>query len=74
MSLTTAYTRALRPFSTAAARPPTAIVMMNLGGPETLDKVNPFLERLFTDKEIIDLGTFQNTIGPFIAKRRTSSF
>ena len=28
---------------------PTGIVMMNLGGPKTLDDVNPFLRALFAD-------------------------
>lgn len=50
-------------------RPPTGIVMLNLGGPETLDDVEPFLLKLFEDREIIQL-PFQNILGPFIAKRR----
>ena len=50
---------------------PTAVVMFNMGGPTTLDEVGPFLHRLFTDGEIITLGRFQNTLGPFIARRRT---
>lgn len=50
-------------------RAPTGIVMLNLGGPETLDDVEPFLLRLFEDREIIQL-PFQNFLGPFIAKRR----
>ncbi|MEZ4630878.1 MAG: ferrochelatase [Deinococcales bacterium] len=49
---------------------PTAIVMMNLGGPKDLSEVEPFLLRLFADKEIIQL-PIQNWLGPFIAKRRT---
>ncbi|MEA4907678.1 MAG: ferrochelatase [Anaerolineaceae bacterium] len=51
-------------------RPPTAIVMLNLGGPETLDAVRPFLMRLFADHEIMPL-PFQRWLGPFIAERRT---
>jgi len=43
--------------------------MMNLGGPETLDDVEPFLLRLFADREIIQL-PFQSKLGPFIARRR----
>ncbi|KAL2313733.1 Ferrochelatase, mitochondrial [Schizosaccharomyces pombe] len=50
---------------------PTAVVMMNMGGPSNLDEVGPFLERLFTDGDIIPLGYFQNSLGKFIAKRRT---
>lgn len=49
---------------------PTGIVMMNLGGPKTLDEVGPFLRELFADREIIPL-PFQNVLGPFIASRRT---
>jgi ferrochelatase len=47
----------------------TGIVMMNLGGPATLDEVEPFLLDLFADREIIQL-PFQNWLGPFIARRR----
>ena len=49
---------------------PTGIVMMNLGGPKTLDDVNPFLRALFEDREIIQL-PLQKWLGPFIADRRT---
>jgi len=51
---------------------PTGIVLLNLGGPETLDDVGPFLMELFQDREIIQL-PFQKWLGPFIAKRRTPS-
>ena len=51
---------------------PTGIVMMNLGGPKSLDEVNPFLLKLFEDREIIQL-PLQNWLGPFIANRRTKS-
>src|SRR3954453_6035675 len=47
----------------------TAIVMMNLGGPATLDEVEPFLLELFADREIIQL-PFQRWLGPYIARRR----
>ena len=49
---------------------PTGIVLLNLGGPKTLDEVGPFLLELFQDREIIQL-PFQKWLGPFIAKRRT---
>ena len=49
---------------------PTGIVMMNLGGPRTLDDVRAFLRALFEDREIIQL-PLQNWLGPFIADRRT---
>jgi ferrochelatase len=48
----------------------TGIVMMNLGGPATLDDVQPFLLELFADREIIQL-PFQRWLGPYIARRRT---
>jgi len=72
------------PFQRAGGRPPaespaahgesggsggTGIVMMNLGGPKTLDEVEPFLLRLFADREIIQL-PFQDHLGKFIATRR----
>lgn len=48
----------------------TGIVMLNLGGPKTLDEVGPFLLRLFADREIIQLPA-QRWLGPLIARRRT---
>ncbi len=47
----------------------TGIVMLNLGGPATLDEVEPFLLELFADREIIQL-PFQRWLGPLIARRR----
>jgi len=44
--------------------------MMNLGGPATLDDVQPFLLELFADREIIQL-PLQRWLGPLIARRRT---
>ena len=41
----------------------TGIVMMNLGGPATLDDVEPFLLELFADREIIQL-PLQRWLGP----------
>jgi len=35
--------------------PKTGILLLNLGGPDTLDAVRPFLTRLFSDREIIRL-------------------
>lgn len=53
-----------------AAVPKTGVLLLNMGGPATLDAVEPFLRRLFDDREIIQL-PFQNWLGPFIVKRRT---
>ncbi|EGC37545.1 ferrochelatase [Dictyostelium purpureum] len=47
----------------------TGILMLNLGGPSNLNEVEPFLTRLFTDKEIFKL-PFQQYTGTLIAKRR----
>jgi ferrochelatase len=58
------------PRSGPASRPKTGIVMLNLGGPATLDDVQPFLLELFADREIIQL-PLQRWLGPFIARRRT---
>jgi ferrochelatase len=67
----------LKPFSPPASpsgadvgKPKTGVVMLNLGGPATLDDVEPFLLELFADREIIQL-PFQRWLGPFIARRRT---
>jgi ferrochelatase len=65
---------AATPLRAAAApgtpRVKTGIVMLNLGGPATLDDVEPFLLELFADREIIQL-PLQRWLGPFIARRRT---
>jgi ferrochelatase len=37
----------------------------------TTPEVGPFLSRLFSDGEIIQLGALQNVLGPIIASRRT---
>lgn len=48
------------------------IILLNLGGPDTLDDVEPFLFNLFADREIIRLGPFflQKFIARRIAKKR----
>lgn len=57
-------------FRQASVKPPTAILMMNMGGPSTLDEVGDFLSRLFHDRELIQL-PFQSRLAPLIARRRT---
>ncbi|MGN6514467.1 MAG: ferrochelatase [Rhizomicrobium sp.] len=48
-----------------------AIVLFNLGGPDSPDAVAPFLKNLFTDPAIISLPDFvRNPLGRYIAKRR----
>ncbi|XP_053304162.1 ferrochelatase, mitochondrial isoform X2 [Spea bombifrons] len=51
-------------------KPKTGILMLNMGGPETLEDVHDFLLRLFLDKDLMTLPA-QSKLGPFIAKRRT---
>jgi len=55
------------------AKPKTAILMMNMGGPSEPAETEPFLRRLFTDNDIIDLGGgwLQEKFGTIISKRRS---
>ncbi len=49
-----------------------AIILFNLGGPDSLDAVQPFLRNLFSDPAIIRLpGFFRLPLARFIASRRT---
>ncbi|MFO7448472.1 MAG: ferrochelatase [Ignavibacteriaceae bacterium] len=47
----------------------TAVVLLNLGGPDSLETVQPFLENLFNDPDIFKL-PFQKTLARFISKKR----
>ncbi len=49
-----------------------AVLFLNMGGPDCLEAVRPFLFNLFSDREIIRLGPrfMQRPIAWFIAKRR----
>jgi len=48
------------------------VVLFNLGGPETLDQVRPFLTNLFSDPDVISLpAPFRQILAWLIAKRRT---
>ena len=66
------------PFQPSAR--PVGVVMLNMGGPSTLDGaadgVQPFLRRLFSDKEIIQLGggLLQRAVGAFVSSRRSPCF
>lgn len=53
-----------------SVKPKTAIVMLNMGGPETTDQVGGYLLRIMTDRDMIQLPV-QSRLGPWIAKRRT---
>ncbi len=50
----------------------TGVILLNLGGPEQLQDVEPFLYNLFSDRKIIRLGPrfLQKPIARMIAKRR----
>jgi ferrochelatase len=50
----------------------TGVLLLNLGGPERLEDVRPFLVNLFSDRQIIRLGPsfLQTTIARIIAHRR----
>lgn len=51
-----------------------AVVLLQLGGPETLDGIEPFLAELLSDPNVIQLPLlmkpFQRTLGRTIARRR----
>jgi ferrochelatase len=48
-----------------------AVVLFNLGGPDTLESVQPFLFNLFNDKAIFNLPRpFRGWLAAFVAKRR----
>jgi ferrochelatase len=48
------------------------VILLNMGGPERLEDVEPFLFNLFSDRMIIRLGPafMQKTIARFISRRR----
>lgn len=52
------------------SKPRTAIVMLNMGGPQNTDQVHDYLLRIMTDRDMIQLPV-QSKLGPWIAKRRT---
>ncbi|KAJ1650498.1 ferrochelatase hem15 [Dispira simplex] len=51
-------------------KPRTGILLLNMGGPSTLDEVYNFLFRLFTDRDLMRL-PWQQRLAPWIARRRT---
>ena len=52
-----------------------AVVLLQMGGPATLDEIQPFLENLFSDPDIIRLPRwmrpFQPRLARYVAKKRT---
>lgn len=66
---------AFREFSLSVAmasktKPKTAILMLNMGGPQHIDQVHDYLLNIMTDRDMIQLPV-QSKLGPWIAKRRT---
>ena len=50
------------------------VVLMNLGGPDALEDVRPFLYNLFMDPAIIDIplkGVWRHWLSAFIARTRS---
>ena len=44
------------------------VLLLNLGGPETLDDVQPFLYNLFADPDIIRLPSYAKFLQPVVAQ------
>ena len=47
-----------------------AVILFNLGGPDSLDAIEPFLYNLFRDPDIFNLPFGQNLFAKIISKRR----
>ncbi|KAL1493248.1 hypothetical protein ABEB36_011338 [Hypothenemus hampei] len=60
----------IRSYSKGSA-PKTGIVMLNMGGPRHTDQVHDYLQRIMTDKDVIQFPFAQDYIGKWIAQRRT---
>jgi ferrochelatase len=62
------------PSASPAAASPVGVVLMNLGGPDSLDAVEPYLRLLFADPDVIKLPLlmrpFQPLLARMIARRR----
>ncbi len=64
-----------------AADKPTALILLNMGGPDSLDAIEPFLYNLFSDRELIQLPLggllqkpFAKLISHFRSKRVRESY
>jgi protoporphyrin/coproporphyrin ferrochelatase len=51
----------------------TAVLLLQMGGPDSLSAVQPFLYNLFSDRDIIRIGPafLQPLIAGFISRRRS---
>ncbi len=49
----------------------TAVLLLNMGGPDSLDAVRPFLKNLFSDPAILGMpGIFRRPLASFLSSRR----
>ncbi|XP_033322960.2 ferrochelatase, mitochondrial [Megalopta genalis] len=62
---------AAKPKEMHNVKPKTGILMLNMGGPTSAEKVHEYLLRIMTDADMIQLPV-QSRLGPWIAKRRTT--
>lgn len=46
-------------YSTRVLNPKTAIVMLNMGGPQRTDQVHDYLHRIMTDRDVIQFPVAQ---------------
>jgi ferrochelatase len=63
----------MNPPVAVAGEPPLGLIVLNLGGPDSPEDVEPFLRRLFGDPDVIQLGwasPLQGLLARMIAKRR----
>jgi ferrochelatase len=56
------------PAPAAAPVAPFAVVVMNLGGPDSLDDVEPYLRRLFGDPDVIQFPALLRPLQPLFAR------
>ena len=70
MTLSKFITRKLSLSQNFFQTPKTAVLLLNMGGPNSAEEVRPYLQELFLDEEILKLPV-QPLLGRFIAWRRT---
>ncbi len=73
MTTSTTSTTSTTTSTTSTTAAPTAVVLFNLGGPDDLASVEPFLVNLFSDREIIELplgAALQPALARLIARLR----
>lgn len=50
----------------------TGIVMINMGGPQNIEQVEGYLQRVLTDSDLVQFPIAQKRLGMWIAKKRTA--